>query len=329
MRIIKLEEHPFSWSAIMRIISTVLILYFVWKASGVLVIILISIMLATALTPAIKSISKYIPLPLSALLAVILLLLPFIVIALSLGPTFVVEFPHLLKKVNTLVNHSQLLPPTLRNIDLNQYAESGGRYILQSTGIITNLVSSTVIVFVLTFYLMVDSERLVGIFLSLFPRNKRTKIKHLFENLALINGQYIRGNLLISLICGMIIFIGLVFLGVPFAMPLALFTAIMDLLPLVGSSIGAIPALIIAFSISPVTGLLVAILYLVYQQVEGAILSPAIYNKALKLSPSLGFIAVIIGSALFGIMGAFLALPFAASLPAITEYIHNDMEEDK
>lgn len=329
MRIIKLEDHPFSWSAILRITAALLLFYFIWKAAGVLVLILISIMLATALNPLIIKVNKYIPLHLASFLAVVLLLLPFIIVAVSLGPTAVNEFPHLLKRVNTLVNQSQFLPPTLRNIDFNQYAESGGRYILQSTGIITNIVSSTVIVFVLTFYLMVDSERLVRIFLSLFPRGKRTRIKHLFENLALINGQYIRGNLIISIICGIIIFIGLVFLGIPYAMPLALFTAIMDTLPLVGSSIGAIPAVIIAFSISPITGLLTVLLFVIYQQFEGAILSPAIYNKALKLSPSLGFMAVIIGSTLFGIVGAFLALPFTASLPAITEYLHNDTEENK
>lgn len=329
MTVIKFEEHPFSWGAILRILSTALLVYFVWKASGILVIILVSIMLATALYPVVTRISRHFPMVISALLVVFSLLLPFIIIAVSLVPTFIVEFPNLLQKVNTLVNQSQLLPPTIRNIDFNQYAESGGRYLLQSTGVITNIFSSVLIVFVLTFYIMVDSERLIGIFLSLFPRIKRTKIKHLFINLAEINGQYIRGNLLISVICGIIIFIGLVFLGIPFAMPLALFTAIMDLLPLVGSSIGAIPAIIIAFSISPITGLLTIALFLIYQQVEGAVLSPAIYNKALKLSPSLGFIAVIIGSALFGIMGAFLALPFAASLPAITEYIHEDLEDNK
>lgn len=325
---IKFDEHPFSWEAILRIIAAGLLLYFVWKASGILVIILISIMLATALHPIVMKVSTKIPLVFASLLAMLVLLLPFIIIGATLVPGFIAEFPHLLKRVNSLVNQAQFLPPSLREINFNQYAQSGGRYILQSTGIITNIVSSAVIVFVLTFYLMVDSERLVTIFLSIFHRSRRTKIKHLFVELAEVNGQYIRGNLLISLFCGVIMFIGLVFLNIPFAMPLALFIAILDLLPLVGSSIGAIPAIIIGFSISPLTGVLVLALIIIYQQVEGNILAPAIYNKALKLSPSLGFIAVIIGSSLFGIIGAFLALPFAASLPAVISYIQEDLEDN-
>lgn len=325
--VVKFQDHPFSFGAIARIILSVLTVYLVWKASGVLIIILISIMLAAALHPVVFRLSKHIPFGISAFLAVIFLLLPFIVIGVTVLPNFVVQFPSVLDKVSALVNHSTFLPETFRNIDLNQYAESGGRYILRSTGVITNIVSSVVIVFVLTFYLIIDSERLIAIFLSIFHRNKRGRIKRLFSELAEINGQYVRGNLLISLICGILIFIGLVFLKVPYAMPLALFTAILDLLPLVGSSIGAIPAILLGFSVSPLTGILVIILYVVYQQIEGAFLSPTIYNKALKLSPALGFIAVIIGSSLFGITGAFLALPFAASLPAITEFIHEDLED--
>jgi predicted PurR-regulated permease PerM len=120
-----------------------------------------------------------------------------------------------------------------------------------------------------------------------------------------------------------VVFISLSILGIPYALPLAIFSGIFDLLPLVGSTIGAIPALLIAFSISPMKGLSVIILFLLYQQVENAIISPAIYNKALNLYPAIVFLAVIIGASLFGILGAFLALPIAASIPAVVLYIEN------
>ncbi len=323
--VVKFQEHPLSFSAIIRVLIVVLAVYFVWKASGILVIILISTMLATALHPVVARMNQKIPLVIAAFLAMFILLLPFILIGATVIPSFIDQFPNLLKTVNNLVNNSTILPATFRNVDLNQYAESGGKYILQSTGLITNIATSIFIVFFLTFYLIVDSVRLTHILISLFPTGKRVKIKHLLSDLAEVNGQYIRGNLSISLICGIIMFIGFVFLKLPFAMALAIFIAIMDLLPLVGSTIGAIPAIIIAFSISPFTGFLALALILVYQQLEGAIISPAIYNKALKLSPALGLLAVLLGSALFGVLGAFLALPFAASLPAITGYIHDDL----
>jgi predicted PurR-regulated permease PerM len=102
----------------------------------------------------------------------------------------------------------------------------------------------------------------------------------------------------------------------------------LDLLPLVGSTIGALPAVVIAFTVSPLTGILVLILHLAYQQTENAIISPAIYNKALNLSPALGFLSVVIGGGLFGIIGAFLALPVAASIPVILHFAHEYVESD-
>jgi len=136
-----------------------------------------------------------------------------------------------------------------------------------------------------------------------------------------INGQYIRGNLLISLICGIIIFFGLLILHVPFAASLALFAAITDLLPLIGGIVGAAPAVIIGFAVSPVIGLLVLALFLIYQMIENNILSPNVYNQALDISPALSFIAVIVGASLFGMLGAFIALPVAASIPTIIKYL--------
>lgn len=325
--IVKFKEHPFSFSAIIRIIVSILAVYLIWKGSQILLVILIAIMLATALYPIVKVVNKKLPLSISALLVVLLLVLPFFIVGATALPGLVAEFPELLKKVNALLNDSLFLPESLRNIDFNQYVERGGKYILESTGLITNVITSAIAIFVLTFFLLVDSERLTSIFLSLFDRPTRTRLKHLLVKLGEINGQYIRGNLVISLICGVIIYIGLLALQVPYAMPLAIFTAVMDMLPLVGSSIGAVPAVILAFSVSPITGFLALALYLIYQQLEGTVIAPAIYNKALKLSPALGFLAVLIGTSLFGIVGAFLALPFAASLPAITDFMHEEMDD--
>ena len=155
------------------------------------------------------------------------------------------------------------------------------------------------------------------------PGREKGKIKELLQEVASVTGKYIRGNVIISIICGIIIFAGLSILRVPFALPLAVFAAVLDLLPLVGQTIGAIPAVIIGFGVSPLTGVLVIVLHLVYQQTENGIISPVIYNKALNLIPSVSFLSVLIGGSLFGILGAFLSLPVAASIPAIIQYHKN------
>jgi predicted PurR-regulated permease PerM len=321
-------EHTLSWPAIGRILLTILIILFIWKTLPILILILISAMFATALYPLVMKLHTKLPLLLSTLLIVLLLLVPFIILGASVIPTFVTQFPQLLETLDTIITKSPALPPQIRNIDFNQYIENAGNYVLQSTTLITSVFASALTLFFLTFYLIYDAERLLALGLSIFPKDKQKRLALLLKTLGQVTGQYIRGNLLISVICGGVIFIGLTILQIPFAAPLAIFVALMDLLPLIGLTIGMIPAIIIALSISPVTALIVAALYLIYQQIESSILAPLIYNKTLNLSPALGFLAVIIGVALYGIVGAFLALPIAASLPAIIKYIREDLEDN-
>ena len=211
------------------------------------------------------------------------------------------------------------------NFNLFAYFQSHFDYTTATTTTvnIAFLIFSIISTIVLTFFLMYDFERLFELSLHVVPGRERGRIKELLREIGLVIGKYIRGNLLISVICGIIVFVGLSLLHVPFALPLAIFAAIIDLLPLVGQTIGAIPAVIIGFGVSPITGVLVIILHLLYQQAENGIISPMIYNKALNLYPSVVFLSVLLGASLFGILGAFLSLPIAASIPAIIHYHKN------
>ena len=246
----------------------------------------------------------------------------FILFAFSFIPSLATQLPDLFKNLSTIAGHLSFMPESLKNFNLIAYLQSHLDYATTTVNIALT-VFSIITTIVLTFFLIYDYERLLDLFLHLIPAKEKTNVKELLEEVSIVIGKYIRGNVLISLICGAIVFIGLTFLHVPFALPLAVFAAILDLLPLVGQTIGAVPAVIIAFGVSPLTGLLVIILHLLYQQVENAVLSPMIYNKALNLFPAVSFLSVLIGGSLFGVLGAFLALPVAASIPAIVHYQKN------
>ena len=176
----------------------------------------------------------------------------------------------------------------------------------------------------LIFYLLVDGKSLYRIVALSIAKKNRDRVEKIFSELGHINGRYIRGNLLISLICTVVIFTGLMLLHVPYALPLAIFAGVFDLLPLVGSTIGAVPAVILGFTVSPLIGFLTIALFAAYQMVENDALAPSIYNKVLNLLPFLSFIAVIIGSIIFGVAGAFLALPIAAGIPTIIKYFEEN-----
>ena len=314
------HEHPFSWEALQRIVIAGLVVLLAWRLGDVFLDILIAMVLAAALYPLVKALSRKLPFILSIILVILALVIPIAVFAYFFIPSFVREFPGFITSLDKTISQLPFAPVSWRNFNIVQYLQTNASIVLDSTESILLAVISTITVSILTFYFIFDFERLFDLFMNFIPRKEQPKVRGVLEEVAVVTGQYIRGNILISLICGAILLIGLLILGIPYALPLAIFAAVLDLLPLVGGTIGAVPALFIAFGISPTTGFLVLALHLAYQEAENAIISPAIYNKALNLSPSLSFLAVIIGGSLFGIVGAFLALPVAASLPVIFKY---------
>lgn len=322
--IIQDVEHTISWRSILRVIIACLVVYLVWRLTEVALIVFTAMMLASAFHPIVNKLKTKIPTTLAAVLVITLLLSPIIVIAFNIIPNLIDQFPAILATVSSILNKTSILPPAIRNIDLTQYTNNIGSYLIHSTSIITNFVTTFITVIFLTLYFLVDSDRLLRLVYDMVPQEYEQKAKNLISALGRVNGQYIRGNLIISVICGIVIFSGLTIMKVPFAGSLALFAAITDLLPLIGAFLGAAPAVIIAFSISPAIGFLTLALFVVYQQLENNLFAPNVYTRALDLSPALSFISVIIGGSLFGIFGAFIALPIAASIPTIITFVRTN-----
>ena len=317
------HEHPFSWEALTRIVIMGIIVFLCWKALSIFPVIIIAFVLTVSFYPIVKKLEKKarIPLLLSIFLILIVPLVPFVILGFVFIPRIATEIPNLLMSLNSVISHSSFFG----NFDILGYIGSHFDYIT-ATNLTVNIalvIFSIITTVILTFFLIYDLEKLFELFLHTVPSRERDKIKELLKEVASVTGKYIRGNLLISVICGIVIFAGLSVLRVPYALPLAIFAAVFDLLPLVGQTIGAIPAVIIGFGVSPLIGVLVIIIHLFYQQVENAIISPMIYNKALNLFPSIVFLSVLLGASLFGILGAFLSLPIAASIPAIIHYQKN------
>ena len=319
------QNHPFSWEALSRIILTGIVVLLIWKGADALVDILIALVIAAALSPIVSKVHKETRLPMifSISLVLLVLLIPLAILGFTIVPQLSTEVPNLINNMNAVIGHLPFAPQALENFNIGNYLQSHPAFVLASTQSVAFTVISIITILILTFYFVYDQERLFNLFLGIFPYKEKIKLKELLGEVGTVTGQYIRGNLIISVICSVIIFAGLLALQIPFALPLAIFAGILDLLPLVGQTIGAIPALIIAFALSPVKGIAVLVLHLVYQQVENAVISPVIYNKALNLYPALSFLAVVIGASLFGILGAFLALPVAASIPAAFRYHEN------
>jgi predicted PurR-regulated permease PerM len=130
-------------------------------------------------------------------------------------------------------------------------------------------------------------------------------------------GGYVYGNVVTSLICGILALVALLIMGVPFAVPLAMWAGLADLIPAVGSYLGAVPAILVAFFVSPVRGLVTLGYFIGYQQFENYVLVPKVMQNAVNLSPAAVIVSTLIGGSLFGFAGALLALPVAATVKVV------------
>jgi predicted PurR-regulated permease PerM len=122
---------------------------------------------------------------------------------------------------------------------------------------------------------------------------------------------YVTGNLAISVICGVTTFVVLLILGMPYAAPLALLVAVLDLVPLVGATLGGALLVIVGLFVEPWKAMVLLVFVLVYQQVESNLLQPLVYSQAVQLNGLVILIALLVGGQLLGIPGALLAIPVA------------------
>jgi predicted PurR-regulated permease PerM len=189
------------------------------------------------------------------------------------------------------------------------------RNIFSSTGAIAvsaaGFLAALATVLTLTFFLLVGSERYLNAGVGLFPEAHRPLVRRLLTQSAGAVSGYISGNLAISAICGIITFLVLVILGMPYAAPLALLVAVLDLIPLVGATLGGALLVIVGLFVEPWKAVVLLIFVLVYQQVESNVLQPLVYSQAVQLNGLVILIALLVGGQLLGIPGALLAIPVA------------------
>ncbi|MBU4332000.1 AI-2E family transporter, partial [Patescibacteria group bacterium] len=126
-------------------------------------------------------------------------------------------------------------------------------------------------------------------------------------------GSWLRGQVILMIIIGILSYIGLLILGVRYALLLALFAGLMEIIPYIGPIFGAVPAVFIALTQSPIKGLLVIVLYLIIQQLENNLIVPKIMKRAVGLNPIVVILVILIGGKIAGIVGALIAVPVATA----------------
>jgi predicted PurR-regulated permease PerM len=323
-------------STVLTVLVTALVvlglLWLLWQLRTIVRWTVIALFLAVAMNPAVNRLQRLrIPRGFAILIVYLMVLLFFIGIGALIVPPLVEQGHALTDYVIDLYNQRDGLIVQVRDLAA-QYGMSDYLTSLQSqlsvlpsrlsaaavpllsmaSGVIGSVYAS-ITVLLLSFFLLLDGERFVNAGLGFFPAVERPRLRRLVDQAAGAVSGYITGNLVISLIAGIttFAFLSLPFIGMPYAIVLALIIAIFDLVPLVGATIGAVIVSVVGLFYEPRIGIFLIIFFLVYQQIENNVLQPLVYGRSVKLHPLVVFLAVLAGGELLGILGALLAIPVA------------------
>ena len=177
-----------------------------------------------------------------------------------------------------------------------------------------------VTILVMSFFLLLDGKRILRWVAKQLGDEHGKRAESVSDQIYQAVGGYVIGNFLISLVAGLSSYIVMTILDMPFAVPLAVLMAFLDLIPLVGSAIaGAIIAVVAAIVGFPTTLIVWIIFFVIYQQVENNLLQPVVYRRTVAIHPLLVIVAVLIGGTLLGVLGALLAIPVAAAAQIVVK----------
>jgi predicted PurR-regulated permease PerM len=297
----------------------------------VLVLLLISFFLAAGLNPAVELfVRKGLSRGRAVGLVLVIVLLGFIGFLFAIVPpiadqtsSLIDNAPHYLDDLNSNAH--------VRDLDERFHVVTKAKEFFNSPDLATNAVGgvlgvgkvvfsaifSAITVLTLTLYFMSSFPKMKASANRAVPRSRRARVGLLTDDIIDRIGGYVAGALTIAAVAGVSSFILLLSLGVPYPVTLALIVMLTDLIPVIGATIGAVIVTGIAFTDSAHVGIAVGVFYLIYQQVENYLLYPRIMKRSVDVSPAVTIVAVLVGAALMGIVGALLAIPIAAAIQLI------------
>lgn len=308
--------------AIAKTIIVLLVFYFLFLIRDILALFFFVIILVATFNPVINRWEKKMNRPLAvALLFAIIVLAASVIISLIVPPV-VTQFSQLADQIPAYSTRfdqvRDYLPAFEKNLtNISQSLSKVTDNLFSITAGIFGGILTLLMALVLTAYLLIDKEGLSNFVVSLFPIEQKDKIVDVFNKIGQKLGSWFRGQLLLGGIIAVIDLIGLVIIGVPFALVLAVISGILELVPTIGPIIAGLIAAVIAFTESPLQALLIIVFYFAVQQLESAIIVPKVMQKAVGLSPVIVIFAFLVGAKLFGLVGAILAVPLAASISVV------------
>lgn len=327
-------QLDYSTKVILRVVAVVLALAFLWVVRDIVVVILLSLVFASAMEPMVDYLNrKKIPRSVSVLGAYFIVIAIVASIATLMAPIIVEQFQVLSQNLPQYAVEIQAKYPNLSALfggaDISTVVHTlfsgngGSNEIFNRTVGLFNGLFAVITVLVLSFYLVAADRGMKHFIHDLVPTAHQPIVMSLIEKIQRKMGFWVVGQLILSVFIFSLTYIGLSILGVKYALFLALIAGLLEVVPYVGPFISAIPAVFFALIQSPALVVGVIILYIIIQKTEGYILVPKVMEKTVGTSPLVVLLALLIGFKLAGILGLLLAVPLAGAVTVvIDEFFH-------
>ena len=313
---------------IVRFVLVILFFLFLYLLKDVFIIFLFALIIASAIAPFANWLEdKGFP----RLLGVLLLFLTVLALVgflLSLVVPFVSQevsqlltgLPETLSKVSSSLEKAQEGAPKYFDFvsEIQNILETFSTYLQQSAqsviGLVVSIfggVMSFVAILIISFYLSVTKNGIENFLGSIVPEKYEQYAIGLWKRSEVKVGRWLQGQMLLGLIMGLVVYVGLSLMGIKYALLLAFLAAVLEIVPIVGPVLAAIPAVFLAFLQGPSLGLWVVLFYVAAQQLENHLLVPVVLGKTVGLNPVVVIIALLVGQQLAGIPGMILSVPVA------------------
>ncbi len=341
------SSQPFDWTfrrvvwATLVLVSVILGFWLLYRFNQVFFILLVAIMIGTVIRPIVTwLLERGIPRVMGIFLIYFLLLILLVSFLFLLFPLIIEQSVKISSTVpgyyqsiriwmsgypnQLIVRFGEFLPATLPNLMpvqlTGQEVVASAEQALDYLSMAAHAIFISIIVLMLGFYWTLDGPRAIQSFLLLVSQDKREGLRDLILAMETKVGYYIAGQGVLCLVIGVMALVAYLLIGLPNALVLALIAGVLEAVPIIGPLLGAVPALMIAFSMGPDKLIWVVVSTVVIQQLENSLLVPRVMRKAVGVNPFVTLLAVFAFSSLFGIAGALMAIPLAAIIQLVLNH---------
>ncbi len=301
-----------SSKTIIFVVVTLFLLWFLYYVRDIVLLFFVAFLLMLALSPTVDNLESKLRLPrFLAILITYFFILGLIVLAIGLltGP-LIKQTGLLLSQLSVFtekISFNQWAQNSLVN-PLSQVGQVSGNIFRFTQSIFSNAIK-IFSVFVINFYLILERKRDHKYWRRLFNEKDASTTEKIISRLEYELSGWLWGELTLMVIVGILTYLGLLILGIEYALPLAFLAGVLEIFPNIGPLLSAIPGMIIGLSMSPLMGLGAGAVYFVVQQLENSLIVPRVMQKAIGVHPIITLLALLIGFRLAGVTGAIFSLP--------------------